>query len=490
VALAAVATAVLGLAVSVVSSGPSSAQDSSTTLLAEGGSFELNLMDKLQADSTSVIAPLAPGFFDANVDTARDDFASGLADYAVSEFPLTTAQAATAAQNHRTFAYVPFAASAVAIGAVVECSNDQTFTSHTLCEDLQLTVVQLAKIFTYGITQWNDPSLSQVSGGGPAQVTDVSKTISPQNEIDPSASNYALASMFVNDPTAKVVWDAFLKTNKVTDDTPTDKWPTGRGGSGGDLTLANSLVQVNETTGLPQTNPSLWGQGSVAPLPADWLGPPRNILTSDPTTNMTVAIQNAAGKYVLPTVDATTAAVNDATFDSSTNLVTFNSDASDAAAYPIDVMSYLIVPTSGLSAAKATALASFIKWVLGPTGQADVKSLGDAPVTTAMVNAGMKVADEVSTQTSQTSTPTTTTTTTTTTTPSAVTTGATGSGSSTDLGSSGSGATGSSTGTSPTLAYTGGLPAPLIVAGSGLLMVGALLRRAMRRRITCRGSEP
>jgi ABC-type phosphate transport system substrate-binding protein len=477
VALAVVAAAVLGLASSVASSSASSAQDTTTTLFAEGGSFELNLMAKLQADSTSVIAPLVPQFFNANVDNARVDFASGAADYAVSEFPLTSAEATTAAQNHRTFAYVPFAASAVGIGAVVECSNDQTFTPHTLCENLQLTVAQLAEIFTYGITQWNDLSLSQVSGGGPAPVTDASKTISPLNEIDPSASNYALASMFVNDPTAKPVWDAFLKTNKVTDDTPTENWPTGRGSSGGDLTLANSLVQVNETTGVPQTNPSLWGEGYMAPLPADWLGPPRNILTSDPTTNMTVAIQNAAGKYVLPTVDATTAAVNDATFDPSTNLVTFNANASDAAAYPIDVMSYLIVPTSGLSAAKATALASFIKWVLGPTGQADVKSLGDAPVTTAMVNAGMTVADEVAAQTSQTSTSTTTS--------SAVTTGATGSGSSTDLGSSGS-----STGTNPALAYTGGLPAPLIVVGSGLLMVGALLRRAMRKRITCRGSGP
>jgi ABC-type phosphate transport system substrate-binding protein len=486
-ALALAATSVFGLAVSAAVPGRSSAQSSSTTLLAEGGSFELNLMNKLQQDSTSVVSPLAPGFFDANVDQARDDFASGEADYAVSEFPLTTAEAATAAQNHRSFAYVPFAASAVAIAAVIECSNSQTFTPSTLCENLQLTVPQLAKVFTFGVTQWNDPSLSQLSGGQPAQVDDASKDIEPINEVDPSASNYALASTFENDATAKPVWEAFLTQNKVTSDTPSDIWPTGRGGTGGDFGLANSLVQVNESTGLPQSNPSLWGQGQVAPLPADWLGAPRDIYSSDPTKNMTIAIQNAAGKYVLPTVAATTAAVNDASLDSTTNLVTFNSVAGDAAAYPIDVMSYLIVPTSGLSAAKATALAAFIKWVLGSVGQADVQSQGDAPVTTAMVQAGLKVADEVAAEASQTSSSTTTTTTSTTT--PAVTTAATGSGGSTDGGSSGTGG-GADTGTSSALAYTGGLPLPVILAGVGFLIVGTPLRRTMRRRMAHSGQRP
>jgi ABC-type phosphate transport system substrate-binding protein len=470
------------LAVSVAGH-PAGATDASTTLFAEGGSFELNLIAQLQADGNSAIAPLVPAYFNANIDLARQDFASGVADYAVSELPLTSADAATAAQNKRTFAYVPFAASPVAIAAVVECGNDQTLKPTTLCPNLQLTVPLLAKIFTHGIPQWNDPSLSQFSGGKPAPVSDASKSVSPLDQIDPSASNLALASAFVNDPTAKITWDAFLKSNKITDDTPSDLWPTGQGSTGGDRTLADALVPVNETTLVPQSNPSLWGEGEVAPLPGDWLGAPRNFSTN----GMTIAIQNASGKYVTPTSTSTLAALNDSTMDPSTNLVTFNSSSSDAAAYPIDVMSYLIVPTSGLSAAKATALAAFIRFVLGQNGQADIKSFGDAPVAAAssqaMLNAGMHVADLVAAEATQ-----TTTTTSTTTVPG--TTVSTDSPTSSSNGNGGSGNPTLTSGSSPSLAFTGGVPLPVLAGGAGLVAVSIVFRRRLKRRIAMRGSDP
>jgi hypothetical protein len=82
--------------------------------------------------------------------------------------------------------------------------------------------------------------------------------------------------------------------------------------------------------------------------------------------------------------------------DSSTNIVTFPvNGGSDATAYPMMAMSYLVVPTSGLSATKATALAQFIKFVLGSKGQQDIESFGAVPPTSAMVQAGRTVADEV-----------------------------------------------------------------------------------------------
>jgi hypothetical protein len=198
---------------------------------------------------------------------------------------------------------------------------------------------------------------------------------------------------------------------------------------------------------------------------------------------MTIAIQNAAGHYVLPTSAATSAALNDATLEPTTNLVTFNANPSDAAAYPIDVMSYLVVPTSGLSAAKATALASFIKFVLGATGQADVKSLGDGPVTTAMVSAGMQVADQVAAEATQTSSTSGTSTTSTTAAETAASIGSTGQGSTGDAATS-------AAGSNPTLAFTGGWPLPIAVTGGGLLFLGGVLRRATRRRMVSRGSGP
>ncbi len=53
---------------------------------------------------------------------------------------------------------------------------------------------------------------------------------------------------------------------------------------------------------------------------------------------------------------------------------------------------YLVVPTNGLSAAKAIALAQLIRFVLGTNGQKDISGLGAAPATAAMVAAGLTLA--------------------------------------------------------------------------------------------------
>ena len=92
--------------------------------------------------------------------------------------------------------------------------------------------------------------------------------------------------------------------------------------------------------------------------------------------------------------DATLAATSDPTTN---NLVTFNATASDASAYNSYLMeeSYLVVPTSGETAAKDTALAALIRFVLGPKGQTDIESFGAAPATSAMDTAGLLVANQL-----------------------------------------------------------------------------------------------
>jgi len=144
-------------------------------------------------------------------------------------------------------------------------------------------------------------------------------------------------------------------------------------------------------------------------------------------------------------------------------------------------MSYLIVPTSGLSQAKATALAAFIRFVLGSQGQADVEALGAAPVTPAMVAAGLQVAGTVATQ-SGTGMSASTTGTTSPAVAAEAETGATSqSGSSTDLTAE--------TETEPTLAATGGVPWSLIIAGALLAAVGSVFRRLARRGVLVRGAD-
>jgi hypothetical protein len=250
--------------------------------------------------------------------------------------------------------------------------------------------------------------------------------------------------------------------------------------------VIEQLIPVDPATTEPEKDPETWGGGDIGGVPIDWLGPPWNVPD--------VSVQNAAGAFVFPTAAALQAAQNDATMDPTTNLVTFDASTTDAAAYPLPVMEYLIVPTTGLSQAKATALASFIQYVLGPQGQSVIEQFGDVPPTQAMINAGLQVANTVAaeatpltTSTSTTTTTTATTHTTTSTTPAATTkVSTTGTGTSSSGGSdTGTGATSASDGSSggATLAATGGPPWQLPALAGTMMVVGTYSRRAFRRRL-------
>ena len=339
----------------------------SGTLHGEGGSFAEPVISTLEADPGLSTAPEITDYFNSDVDNGRDDFADGTADFAVSEFPLTSAQAATAKANGRSFAYVPFAADAVALGAVIECSADVTLKPTTMCANLQLDSPSAADIFTGKATQWS--TLPNFQAGAPVAPTAASNTVTALNLVDPSAGSYDLAGYLASTAAGKAQWDAFLTANKVTDLAPSETWPTNGGITGGDLNLANTLVPLDPSTDLPRVNPQGWGVGNVGPVPADWLAWQKRDIP-------TIALDNAAGSYVSPTLAATQAALNDASLDTSTNLVTMTANPSDKAAYPIVQMSYLVVPTTGLSPAKAAAMASLIRFALSSAGQKDVEGLG------------------------------------------------------------------------------------------------------------------
>ncbi len=92
------------------------------------------------------------------------------------------------------------------------------------------------------------------------------------------------------------------------------------------------------------------------PLSSVWAGAPQGTPWNIPTA----AIQNAAGKFVPPSEAAAAASEADATMDPTTHLVTFAANPNNTAAYNnyLMVESYLVVPTSGLTAAKASKLPS------------------------------------------------------------------------------------------------------------------------------------
>jgi hypothetical protein len=496
----------------IVASASAGAATSSTTLVGEGGSFLNPVVLALLKSDNAGLAPLAVSYNDANIDNAIADFVGTATspptnDFVVSERPLTAAEAATAKKNGRTFAYVPIAATPVAIATLDICSESSLLTGAlgpgTFCDGIPLTPTLAAGLFLGGLTDkniqpnqglptllagWHDPRLTQ-SNGQPIPDT---APIGFASALEPSAENTALMTFIDSVPSAKIQLDNALANPanhpEVTTDMPEELWPFHGNHSyvGGDAGLIGKELSINAQTNAPAGLLSWGGLGAdgsaahdVFATSAVWTGAPEGTQWDIPTA----ALQNASGAFVAPTVAAAQASEADATLDPVSNLVTFNAKASDKTAYNSDMMeeSYLVVPTSGLSAAKEQKLAQLIRFVDGPTAATDDTILGTAPPTSAMVTAGLKVAVELdSAAFSQTSPSPSAATTTTTTAPAAAAAGATDASSGGDTGSGDSGAT--DTGSSPDLAFTGsGDLAPLVIVGLLMVVSGVFVRRRLLR---------
>lgn len=470
-----------------------------TALVGEGGSFLAPVTDvMLKADSG--LAPLNPQYTDANLENAVGDFvgtAPGTfgTDFVVSERPLTPTETATAKANGRTFAYVPFAATPVAIATLAVCnaSNLTGNSTAALCPNIPLTPTLAGLLFTFNMTSsavspnqglpstltgWSDPRLSQ-AGGQPIP----NGSIYQAQTLEPSAENTAMMAFLDSDPTAKELLDNALNNPKnspsTTSDTPSETWPFQGTHSwvGGDAGLIGKELNLNAETNAPQ-EANTWNLGDVFPLSYVWAGAPQGTPWNIPTA----AIQNAAGQFVPPSEAAAAAAEGDASMDPVTNLVTFAANHTDATAYNnyLMVESYLVVPTSGLAPAKAQKLAQYIRFAVGQVAKSDEETLGSAPPTPAMVTADLKVATELdgesvqsSGSSSTTSSGGSTSSTTTTTSATSTTVAATTAAASGNTGNSGSG---------NGLAATGAIGiAPALIVGGTLVTLGAIGRRRLRR---------
>jgi hypothetical protein len=98
-------------------------------------------------------------------------------------------------------------------------------------------------------------------------------------------------------------------------------------------------------------------------------------------------LPNGAGRYVAPTTAHMTAALQNMTSDGGTKLVNPNSKNKDA--YPLTMVIYAMVPTSGTSHAKAAAIARFLDFAAG-AGQKPGVQPGQLPPGYAPLPASMQ----------------------------------------------------------------------------------------------------
>jgi hypothetical protein len=116
----------------------------------------------------------------------------------------------------------------------------------------------------------------------------------------------------------------------------------------------------------------------------------------------TAKIRNAAGDYVRPTNGTMAAALSHMSSDGNGTLQ-MNLTNTDPRAYPLTMVIYAMVPTSGLSHAKAAAIARFLDFAVGPGQTTGIRPgqlpAGYLPLPASLRARTRKLAVEVANQT-------------------------------------------------------------------------------------------
>ena len=487
-----------GWLVGSASARPAGADTDPSSLDGQGGSFLQPVLTKLISDDGSNLAPLFAAYQQTDINSGIAAFVGSgpgqfSADFAVSERPLTQAESSQAASDGRSYAYVPFASTPVALATLVptqawELTSSTSINSSDFCRGIPLSTALLGAIFGVDadpITNWSDARITCPGGASAA-----SFPMAPYANLDPSMANYGLMALLDSTPQSQADFAAGLQAggSLTTSTTPSTNWPYAANTiPGGDQPLLGKLLGINAETNLPSTSAGTWALGAIAPISSVWTGAPLGVPWNVPTA----AVQNEQGSYVAPSLASAQAAANDATVastsDPTTNdLVTFNASATDAAAYNNYLMteSYLVVPLNGLPAAKANALAQFIRFIVGSDGQQDMAPFGVASATPAMQTADLKVAAELNAEAVSSANPTASTSGASTSTTGASATSASVSNS---AGAGDSAATGADSTTAATsgggLAFTGmSHIGTLVAVGLTMVVFGSVFRRRLRRR--------
>ena len=213
---------------------------------------------------------------------------------------------------------------------------------------IQLDSDTVAAIFLGKITKWDDAKIKALN----ADAKLPSLAIQTVHRSDSSGTTNAFTSYLT---AVNADWKAGPGAGK------TVKWSGGLGGQGNDGVAGI----VKQTEG---------GIGYVE-------------LSYAVSNGMTVAaMKNKSGKFVLPSLESTSAAAEGGDIPADLHLST--SDSANPAAYPIVTATYILAYDKMPDAAKATALKAFLTWALND-GTTVAQQLGYAPLPSALKDAAL-----------------------------------------------------------------------------------------------------
>jgi phosphate transport system substrate-binding protein len=209
-------------------------------------------------------------------------------------------------------------------------------------KDLQLDAEALAKIFQRQITTWDDPAIAALNGS--AKLPSTAITVVHRSDGSGTTEN------FTKYLTAAAPSTWTLKSGS------TVEWPAETQAGNGNSGVASTV----------KSTPGAIGYVDLSDAKASGLA--------------FAKLKNAAGKFVAPTVAATSAALEGATVNDDLSYNPLNAPGDKA--YPIAAPTWLLVYVNQTDPAKADAFKSFVRFLLTDgqdlAGDVDYAPLPDA----------------------------------------------------------------------------------------------------------------
>ena len=319
---------------------PAPTQLASATILGQGGSLVNPIMQTWASTYQLIQTKVEITYNPVGSGTGITYFQQSLSNFGETDVPLSSSNIA-GLPSGTTALTVPISAS-----AIVPAYNIQLVNGSNCQTGLNFTGTVLANIFLGTITKWNDPQITALqSSSVAAQLPNAN--IAVIHRSDSSGTMYAFTDYLSQ---ASSTWNSQVGKSK------TPAWPVGLGYS------LNSGVAA----GIIQ-NPD-----SIGPLEIAYV-------LQNPGAIYYGTVENAAGKFILPSVTTAQAALNAgatslpagdnmAAWSSVSIIDNIFSDTSATTAYPITTMTYAIVYENmdygGFSAAQAAATINFLHWIV------------------------------------------------------------------------------------------------------------------------------
>jgi phosphate transport system substrate-binding protein len=261
----------------------------------------------------------------------------GTVDFGASDGPMTDEHLARA--KHGRILHFPTVLGADAI----------SYNLPGVTQPLRLNGAVIADIFLGKIKKWNDPRIAQLNPGVTLPATDLIVV----HRSDGSGTTFVFTDYLsaISPEWARTVG----KGTEV-------RWPTGLGARGNEGVAG----QIKQT------------QGAVGYIELTYAKQNRLAYAS---------IQNAAGNFVLPSIESVTAAAASAApkLGPGTDYRVSIVNAPGAGAYPLSSFTWLLVYERHPDPAKGRLIADFLRWVYGP-GQQSAAPLDYAPLPGEMAN--------------------------------------------------------------------------------------------------------